>query len=138
LADPGRAFADLQARPGESPEATPPRAFELEARARLAERAGDVGALVSALAAAAAAADPDRMASLAPRRAALVDVAVNSKGRARILEEALDNVRDDPASLALLLAEDVPPATATAALWQAGAAAAEAAAAPIARFYRLA
>src|SRR5204862_2695988 len=99
---------------------------------------GDVGALVSALASAAAAADPDRAASLAPRRAALVDVTVNSKGRARILEEALDGVPGDPASLALLLAEELPPGGASAALWRAGVAAAEASAAPIARFYRLA
>ena len=137
LGDPGRAFADLQARLAQSPEPTPPPPFEVEARARLAERAGDVGALVSTLASAAAAAAPDRTASLAPRRAALVDAIANSQGRARILEEALDGVPDDPASLALLLAEDVPAGPASAALWRAGAAAAEASATPIARFYRL-
>lgn len=141
LADAGRAFADLQAAlaesTAESPEPAGARPFEAEARARLAERAGDVGALVSMLAAAAAAADLERMASLAPRRAELVDIAVNSKGRARILEEALNDLPDDPASLALLLDEDVGLGAAGAALWRAGAAAATSAA-PIARFYRLA
>jgi Tfp pilus assembly protein PilF len=138
LAEPERAFEELQARLADAQQAAPTHPFEMEARARLAERAGDVGALVSALAAAAAAADPSRGASLAPRRAELVDVAVNSKGRARILEEALADVADHPAALALLLADEIPPAAAGAALWRAGAAAAEASAGPIARFYRLA
>jgi Tfp pilus assembly protein PilF len=138
LGDLARALADLQARSAEAGATAPAHPFEAEASARLAERAGDVGALVSSLAAAAAVADPDRMASLAPRRAELVDVAANSQGRARILEEALHDVPDDPAALALLLAEDVPAVAVGAALWRAGVAAAEGSAAPIARCYRLA
>ena len=121
----GSAFEDLRARLAESPAPPPTRSFELEARARLAERAGDPGALVSMLAAAAGAADPDRAASLAPRRADLVDAAVDRQGRARILGEALEGVPDDPSALALLLLEEAsrrpPPGEA---LWRAGAAAA--------------
>jgi hypothetical protein len=136
LGDAERAFEDLRERQGDAPPTHP---FEMEARARLAERAGDAGALVSMLAAAAAVADPDRVASLAPRRADLVDAAVDSKGRARILGEALEGVPDDPSALALfLLDEGVAPAGAGEALWRAGAAAAGASAGPIARFYRLA
>jgi hypothetical protein len=138
LGEPERAFEDLKARLGDAP---PPVAhpFELEARARLAERAGDAGALVSMLAAAAAAADPDRAASLAPRRADLVDTVVDTKGRARVLEEALRDVPADPAALPLLLLDDaVALPAAGEALWRAGAAAAEASAGPIARLYRLA
>ncbi len=139
LGDPGHAFEDLRARLAESPAPPPTRSFELEARARLAERAGDAGALASMLAAAAGAADPDRAASLAPRRADLVDAAVDRQGRARIFGEALEGVPDHPSALALLLLEDgVTPAAAGEALWRAGAAAADASAGPIARWYRLA
>ena len=139
LGDPGHAFEDLRARLAESPAPPPTRSFELEARARLAERAGDAGALASMLAAAAGAADPDRAASLAPRRADLVDAAVDVQGRARIFGEALEGVPDDPSALALLLLEEgVAPAAAGEALWRAGAAAADASAGPIARWYRLA
>jgi lipopolysaccharide biosynthesis regulator YciM len=136
LGEPQRAFADLQARVGDAPAAHP---FELEARARLAERAGDLGALASMLAAAAEAADPDRAASLAPRRAALIDTAADSAGRARVLEQALRDVPGDPAALPLLLLDEaVAPSAAGEALWRAGAAAAEASSAPAARLYRLA
>jgi tetratricopeptide (TPR) repeat protein len=138
LGEPERAFEDLKARLGETP---PPVAhpFELEARARLAERAGDIGALGPMLAAAAAAADPDRAASLAPQRANLVDPAVDGQGRARVLEEALRDVPANPAVLPLLLLDEaIAPAAAGEALWRAGAAAAEASASPAARLYRLA
>jgi hypothetical protein len=94
---------------------------------------------MSMLAAAAGAADPDRAASLAPRRADLVDAAVDVQGRARVFGEALEGVPDHPSALALLLLEDgVAPAAAGEALWRAGAAAADAPAGPIARWYRLA
>ena len=73
----------------EAPGAPVAHPFELEARARLAERAGDAGALAPMLAAAAGGADPARAASLAPRRAALVDAAADGQGRARVLDEAL-------------------------------------------------
>ena len=135
----GAAFEDLRARLAASPATPPTRAFELEARARLAERAGDPGALASMLAAAAGAADPDRAASLAPRRADLVDAAVDIQGRARVLGEALEASPDHPSALALLLLDEgVAPAAAGEALWRAGAAAADASAGPIARWYRLA
>jgi hypothetical protein len=139
LGEPERAFEEMQARLAEAPDAPVAHPFELEARARLAERAGDVGALLPLLTAAAGAADPARAASLAPRRADLIDHTVDSKGRARVLEEALRDVSDDPASLPLLLLDDaVAPAAGGDALWRAGAAAAEGPAAPIARLYRLA
>jgi len=139
LGDPEGAFAELQARLEASPATSPAHPFALEARARLAERAGDAGALVSTLAAAAGAADPDRMASLAPRRADLVDATANSKGRARLLAEALDTAPADPAALALLLIDDgVTPAAAADALVRAGGAAENVPAGPIARLYRLA
>jgi tetratricopeptide (TPR) repeat protein len=138
LGDPGRAFADLQARLAESAEPPPTRPFELEARARLAERAGDAGALVSMLADASAVTDPDRAASLAPRRAGLVDPALDSKGRARILREALEGVADAPASLALLLLDEgVTAAAAGDAFWRASAGG-SASTGPIARLYRFA
>jgi len=139
LGDPGQAFEDLRARLAESPAPPPTRSFELEVRARLAERAGDPGALASMLAAAAGAADPDRAASLAPRRAELVDAAVDLQGRARVFGEALEGVPNHPSALAsLLLEEGVAPAAAGERLWRAGAAAAAAPAGPIARSYRLA
>jgi tetratricopeptide (TPR) repeat protein len=142
LGEPQRAFEEMQAhmtKTGEGPLAPVAHPFELEARARLAERAGDAGALAPMLAAAAGVADPARAASLAPRRAALVDAAVDRTGRARLLEEALRDVPDDPAVLPLLLLEDpVAPAAAGEALWRAGAAAADASTVPIARLYRLA
>ena len=79
------------------------------------------------LAAAAGAADPDRAASLAPRRADLVDAADDVQGRARVLGEALEGVPAHPSALALLLLEEgVAPAAAGEALWRAGAAAADA------------
>ncbi len=67
--EPQRAFEEMQAKVGKPAEATgAPVAhpFELEARARLAERAGDAGALAPMLAAVAGGADPARAASLAP------------------------------------------------------------------------
>ena len=143
--EPQRAFEEMQAnmtKIGKAAEATgAPVAhpFELEARARLAERAGDAGALAPMLAAAAGGADPARAASLAPRRAALVDPAVDGQGRARVLEEALRDAPDNPTALPLLLLEDaVAPAAAGEALWRAGTTAADASAASIARLYRLA
>ena len=139
LGDPERAFEGLKARLAESPDAPGTDPFALEARARLAERAGDAGALAPMLAAAAAAADPERAASLAPRRAALVDAAADAGGRARVLREALEGRHDDPAALALYLLDDaVDPAVAANAVWRAGEAAAAGPAGPIARFYRLA
>jgi len=138
LGDPARAFEGLKARLAESPD-VPTDPFAVEARARLAERAGDAGALTPMLAAAAAAADPERAASLAPRRADLVDAAADAGGRARVLREALEGRHDDPAALALYLLEAaVDPAVAADALWRAGEAAAAGSAGPIARFYRLA
>ena len=143
--EPQRAFEEMQAnlakvdKAADAPGGAVVHPFELEARARLAARAGDAGALAPMLAAAAAGADPARAASLAPRRAALVDAAVDGQGRARVLDEALREVPDDPAALPLLLLEDaVAPAAAGEALWRAGTAAADASAAPIARLYRLA
>ncbi|HXU04181.1 MAG TPA: tetratricopeptide repeat protein [Polyangia bacterium] len=138
LGEPEKAFESLQAKLAESPDAPVTHPFELEARARLAERAGDAGALLSMLTAAAAGADPHRAASLAPRRAELVDLTVDSKARARVLERALADVPDDPVVLPLLLLDAaVAPAAAGQALWRAGDVAA-ASAAPIARLYRLA
>jgi len=139
LGEPERAFENLQTRLAASPDEPVTHPFELEARARLAERAGDAGALVSMLAAAAGAADPGRAASLASRRADLVDVASDSNGRVRILGRALADVPGDAAVLPLLLLDEmVPPDAAGEALWRAGEAAAGASAAPIARLYRLA
>ena len=142
LGEPERAFEEMQARLAEAPGAPVAHPFELEARARLAERAGDVGALLPLLTAAAGAADPARAASLAPRRADLVDHTVDRKGRALILEEALRDLSDDPTVLPLLVLDDaVAPAAGGDALWRAGAAATEASAtspSPIARLYRLA
>jgi len=139
LGDPARAFEELRARlAADPPPPAPAHPFEWEARARLAERAGDEGALMSMLAAAAAVANPGRKASLAPRRAALVDEVANGPGRARILEEALDDAPEDPAALALALLEEAAPAGAGDVLWRAGGAASQTSAGPIARVYRLA
>ena len=139
LGEPERAFENLQTRLAAAPDEPVTHPFELEARARLAERAGDAGALVTMLAAAADAADPGRAASLAARRADLVDVASDSNGRARILGKALADVPGDAVVLPLLLLDEtVPPAAAGEALWRAGDAAAGASAAPIARLYRMA
>ena len=124
--EPQRAFEEMQATwpGGKAAEAPAPgrHPFELEARARLAERAGDAGALAPMLAAAAGGADPDRAASLAPRRAALVDRGGRRPGAgARPGRGAARTSPDDPAALPLLLLEDaVAPAAAGEALWRAG------------------
>ena len=138
LGDAARAFEGLKARLAESPD-VPTDPFAVEARARLAERAGDAGALAPMLAAAAAAAaDPERAASLAPRRAALVDAAADAGGRARVLREALEGRHDHPAALALYLLEAaVDPGGGRRCAVARGEAAAGSAG-PIARLYRLA
>ena len=114
--------------------------FELEARARLAERAGDAGALAPMLAAAAGGADPGpRRVARAPARGAGRSPRSTARGGRACWRRRSRDVPDDPAALPLLLLEDaVAPAAAGEALWRAGTAAADASAAPIARLYRLA
>ena len=127
LGDPGHAFEDLRARLAESPAPPPTRSFELEARARLAERAGDPGAL-AVDAGRRPRAPPIPIARRRWRRAGPTwsTRRWTARGGRASSSEALEGVPDDPSALALLLLEDgVTPAAAGEALWRAGAAAAD-------------
>jgi hypothetical protein len=139
LGEPERAFENLQTRLAAAPDEPVTHPFELEARARLAERAGDAGALVI---------DAGRRGGPPPIRAVrrrwrrAGPIWSTSRPTAMDAPGSWERARGcagDAAVLPLLLLDEQFRRTAAGeALWRAGDAAAGASAAPIARLYRLA